>query len=880
VIRALLLSGVFQACALSATIAVAQQADTPAPADDSWDEQGDTIVVSAGRPKDAVLGDIPVEVSLSAGDVRSYGVSTVSELLTELAPQTTTGGGGTSPVILLGGRRISSFREVRSIPTEAIARVDVLPPEAALRYGYRNDQKVVNIVLRDNFRSVTVELDGRLPTAGGRSTVDIDAGLLHLTPGGRLNLDLSYERSSALLESERDLTGRTTRRPYAPGGNIGAPDFGDPIDPAWGDAPVAAVPASAIAGAMPELADFGATPNSSDQRPYRTLLPEAESFDANAVYATTLFDDRVEATVNAGLAINHTTSRQGLAEAEFLLPASSPWSPFGRDVTLYRHLEEFGPLIQENKSTDIHVGLNLGGDISGWRWSFTSNYDRALATTRTPTGPVLSEVEALIAGGEPGFNPYAPLGEELIALTAIDRSRSLSNSGDVQLVASGPLVTLPAGEVTTSVTARAAMLDLDSTSRRDGRVAIADLSRDTLSGQASIDVPLTSRRRDFVRFAGDLSANFNVAFDDLSDFGTLRTLGYGANWKPIPLLSFIGSVSHTESAPSIQQLGNPLVTTTGVRVFDYVRGETVDISRISGGNPALLADDRRIIKLGANLQPFPDLNLTLVADYQNTRFENPIMAFPTATAAIEAAFPERFTRDATGNLLAIDSRPINFSRRDQENIRWGLYFSHQIRSAAARESRDGARENAQASGGGRGFSRGRGRGGTRLYLSAYHNWYLQDRILMHAGGPELDLLRGDAIGSSGGQPRHKVEIRTGIMHNGLGARLSGNWQAATTVVGGSGGASRELRFSDLATFDLRLYADLGSRRELVRKMPFLRGTRISVSVDNIFNQRMSVRDAAGNVPISYQPAYLDPLGRSVHVSIRKMFAPRPVARSR
>jgi phosphoribosylformylglycinamidine (FGAM) synthase PurS component len=32
-----------------------------------------------------------------------------------------------------------------------------------------------------------------------------------------------------------------------------------------------------------------------------------------------------------------------------------------------------------------------------------------------------------------------------------------------------------------------------------------------------------------------------------------------------------------------------------------------------------------------------------------------------------------------------------------------------------------------------------------------------------------------------------------------------------------------------------------------------------------------VRDAAGATPISYQPAFLDPLGRTVRISLRKLF---------
>ncbi len=71
-----------------------------------------------------------------------------------------------APVLLLNGQRISGFRELRDIPTEAIQRVDILPEEVALKYGYRADQKVVNIVLRPRFRSTTVQVGAGLrPTA-------------------------------------------------------------------------------------------------------------------------------------------------------------------------------------------------------------------------------------------------------------------------------------------------------------------------------------------------------------------------------------------------------------------------------------------------------------------------------------------------------------------------------------------------------------------------------------------------------------------------------------------------------------------------------------------------------------------------------------------
>ena len=60
--------------------------------------------------------------------------------------------------MLLNGQRISGFRELRDIPTEAIQRVEILPEEVALKYGYRADQKVVNIVLRQRFRSTVAQI--------------------------------------------------------------------------------------------------------------------------------------------------------------------------------------------------------------------------------------------------------------------------------------------------------------------------------------------------------------------------------------------------------------------------------------------------------------------------------------------------------------------------------------------------------------------------------------------------------------------------------------------------------------------------------------------------------------------------------------------------
>ena len=44
-------------------------------------------------------------------------------------------------------------------------------------------------------------------------------------------------------------------------------------------------------------------------------------------------------------------------------------------------------------------------------------------------------------------------------------------------------------------------------------------------------------------------------------------------------------------------------------------------------------------------------------------------------------------------------------------------------------------------------------------------------------------------------------------------------------------------------------------------------------VNNLFDSKPRVRNAAGLVPNSYQADLLDPLGRTISISFRKLFLP-------
>lgn len=83
--------------------------------------------------------------------------------------------------------------------------------------------------------------------------------------------------------------------------------------------------------------------------------------------------------------------------------------------------------------------------------------------------------------------------------------------------------------------------DFSSRSFRFGQEQSGDVSRDTVNGQLNLDLPIANRDRAVLGAIGDLSLNVNAAANHLSDFGTLTTIGYGANWAPLEGVRVIAS---------------------------------------------------------------------------------------------------------------------------------------------------------------------------------------------------------------------------------------------------------------------------------------------------------------------------------------------------
>ena len=820
----------------AARTAVSAQARAPAPpaAADEMDEE-EEIVVTGQRPRGSVIGDIPPENTLTPADIRATGATSVTELLAAVAPQTGSARGrGGGPVLLLNGQRVSGFGEIRDLPPEAIVRVEILPEEVALKYGYAADQRVVNIVLRQRFRSTTARGEAGIATAGGYASGEADVSQLRIVNNGRMNLTLHAEGNSALREDERSI----------------------------------------------KLQPVATQPAPTDPRPLRTLVGSRRQVRGSAIVNRTVLGN-VSATLNADLTHDEGRSLFGIPTGSLTVPATSPFAT--RGTTVLRGVDALGPLTRDTRSDSGHLGLSFNGTAQPWRYSMTATADIVRSVTLTDRDPDFGAMQARISANDPVIDP---LGALTVARFPRDYARSLRKSGGVDGTLNGPLATLPAGRANVTLKAGLDTLHLDSFATRAGVSRSARLGRDHAVGSVSVDLPV-ARRGGALGAIGKLTLNANAEAEHLSDFGTLTTIGADANWSPVARLNFIGSWTREEGAPSINALGDPVLATPGTRVFDYITGTTVLVTATTGGNPALLADRRNVVKLGGNWQPFEKTDLRLRADFASSRLTRPVQSFPGATAALQAAFPDRFTRVA-GTLSAVDFRPVNYDSARTDTVRVGFDFSKPLKSAAPPQAlidqfRRARQQAGGPPGGGRGgFGGGRGGGfgggggpfggnqRGRIQLSLTDSITLVDRALIRPGLPVLDYLRGSASGSGGGTARHVVEAQTGYYNNGYGVRLSADYRSATHVTGGPSG---DLDFAPLTTFDVRLFANLGEDLRLLVKHPWLRGASLRFDVDNLFDARQRVTNGLGDTPLSYQPALISPIGRTVSITFRKLFVP-------
>lgn len=749
------------------------------------------VVVTSRVLQGAAASGIPPERQLNPAEIAAYGVSTISDLLSELSAQTQSDqgrDGGAAPVVLVNGRRISGIDEVGDLPTEAIQRIDILPEEVALKYGYGAQQKVVNIVLRGNLLARVARLNGGASTEGGGINGSSELSDNRIHGSDRIHVVGRVSAQAALYERDRGV--------------------------------------SSTAGTISDPRD-----SISDDSAARTLKPATNSYSLNGVIAHPV-GEAVTATFNASASVQNSRALLG-----------HPAATFGSGNTAVARFLSDARLLQIAAVGTVHAGVTLNADLpKQWRLSVVGSYDYDDSHTRTDRGYDPAALKAAISAGS--LSPNGPVPLSALGSLVRQDATAISHAGSVSALANGALFKLPTGDVAISL-----KLDANYTRQYSASTAVpVNLATRTQFGAVTtVDVPLSSRSSPVLGGIGDLGLSVTGAVTRVSAFGALGTVSYALHWTPHVRVNAVASLNEDRQVPTLAQLGGPLVTKANVRQFDYVQGRTVTVTSVSGGNPALQADDRQVFKLGATVALIdrPATALKAWSYYLASTTRNAIEAPGGATAVAEESFPDRFGRDPGGTLVLVDNRAVNFLREDRRSLRSGFTLTRTIHSADPTQEASGD--------------------DSEFEMSLYHSWFFQDEVRLGAGAPSIDLLEGGTIGP-GAHARHKVQVTTGANHRGIGVRLGGAWTSPFRISGRGGGAGA-LWYSSLATLDVRMFADLQRRFD---GRPWAHGLRASLAVTNVFDTHQHVRDASGATPLIYGPAFLDPDGRTVSFSVRRL----------
>jgi len=867
----------------------------PAPATDEPTVEDGDIVVYGTRLKGQLIVDQPPIAEYNEADIAAFGANSIADLIAAIEPATGSGArggrGGGRPVFLINGIRVSSWREFRSYPPEAVAKVEVFPEEVAQRFGYSADQRVVNIVLKPDFQSLTAEVEYEQPGIGGYSRNEQEATWLRIGEKGRLNISVEAEDRSLLTEAERDVT------------PAGAPE----------------------------------------EAPFRSLISDTFGVQAEANYARAFIDSGTSFNLNGTFGHNETRSLSGLAiDGTTPLERRGNTDSFSTGLSVNKPLGDWiATFTSDNNYTRALTEIDRN-DATGFDTARSRNYTTANKLTLNgfplalPAGELSTtldlnldwnriESEDTRSDADLGLSrrrlgagltvnlPVARRGDPLgalgdIGLTAVAGVDDLSDFGTLANWSLGvnwsPFENLSLSgtriwrQVAPSLTNLGSprIDELNSTvfDYRTGQTVLAtvitggnpDLQEETQSDwkfSANWELPFwentrfnvdygINRSRDVTSSPGFSSA-FEQAFPDRvdrNDAGELlaidrrpltlyqtrsRILSFGLNTRgeigkelqPAPR----GERAEGRSSGATTLSLDPARMEVVRKVFcDTPEGETPDLSQIPEMFRARLLDE--------NGNPDPQKIASARASFCGADAEQRGERFAAIRTAICADPPK---------LDALPEEMLARLKNDDGEIDAEKLKALRERMCSA-EGGQNAQGGGRLGGGGMMFGGDREDKRARYFLSLSHDVTLENEVLLSEDGPLFEQLDGFVLGG-GALPRHTSRLEGGIFWQGYGLRLSGQYVGDATLRGGDFPGSSDLFFSDLATFDLRLFANLGEVFE--KEDGWLDGLRVSLVADNVFDARRRVTDENGDMPTAYEPFRIDPTGRYLGIDIRKAF---------
>ena len=608
--------------------------------------------------------------------------------------------GGNSTLVLIDGHRVphtgqsapggAGGREdfnVDGIPVSAIDRIEVLPQGAGAVYGTEAIAGVINIILKKNYTGseLQVSYDNTFDTDVGGTTVSLTSGYRK----GKLSafLTISQTEQNGLASRDRWFTHVNTSPQYSPYAGAGTlstgyyPASSTTLLPGLTVAKVGIPTGSngTFTAAQAAAAPIGNVYNYTD---YAMQIDPSRSrsvvFKADYDYASWLqpyLQARWSEFKNSytGTPITLTQS----------LPATYPGNPFGKAVYLSKVFYDLpSPTVASYQdNSGITAGVR-GALLHGW------NYDASFAWARNTTkdntansGFDYTKLSAALAAPNPVILTYdSATGKDpnaagvLLGLLQNSRHKDTTDVYQYDATVDGPVWTGWAGDVQLALGGEAQ----EEKSNFSVTPAISYLlsnpfTRRIDAGFAELSVPLLSENQ-HLPFVHKLTVGGAIRYEDFSDLGSHHTPSGNVLFQPVKWLTLRASQTTGFKAPKLYDLLAPnYATTTTIaasrNVRDTLRGNEAVVGTYAlttGGQPHLQPETSTSRDFGVVLdvpgQWFKGLSFS--ADFWDLDYKNKVGS-PSYQVLIDY-FPERVTRAASsggtpGVITGFDTSNINLS---------------------------------------------------------------------------------------------------------------------------------------------------------------------------------------------------------------------------
>lgn len=317
--------------------------------------------------------------------------------------------GSESTLILVDGRRVGysgilgGVTDISTIPLSMVERIEILLDGASAVYGSDAVGGVVNIITREDYAGVELDVDYARPHKSGYDETRVSIGGGLSWDGGRAKLAYERYQDSGLDSSLRDsiiLQNRLNaggQKNTAPGPQIRVWTwfYDDSCTPAtailWGsggrlltNAEYAALDADAQAAAtchndltlplgfrhtddLNSIDAFGEQNWGEEAEVGFSLRPE-QSYDVVNIGIDHEMSDAVTLHANVRIGRKDSSSENGLNARSGALHANSPFNPFGKRVSLTGLAVDQPPSAFESEADELFASFGADGALGDWNW--------------------------------------------------------------------------------------------------------------------------------------------------------------------------------------------------------------------------------------------------------------------------------------------------------------------------------------------------------------------------------------------------------------------------------------------------------------------------------------------------------------------------------